>query len=178
VNAVDKAGRILVSGDWNEYAISVYAPDGKLQQVIEREYDPGKRNEAQRERAKQRYRININGRDAKLEVAECERAIWEIVARPDGGFWVRNGRSSEKLPAGCLVAYDVYDAKGEFQKVLQLRTEGDLLQDGVFVRDDAVYVVRGLNAASRAAAGGGESDEPAADVAPLTIDCYRLPNAS
>ena len=175
---VDKGGRILMAGGWNDYAISVFGPDGKLQHVIEREYDLGKRNKEQLERAKQRYRINVNGRDAKLEIAESERAIYEIIPRPDGGFWVRNGRATENLSNGCIVAYDAYDAKGEFQNVVQLKAEGDLEEDGVIVRDDHVYVVRGLNAASRANAGGGEDDETEGDVEPLTIVCYQMPQGS
>jgi len=168
---VDGSGRIFVAQSWDDYAIHVYDADGKLLHVIEREYDPGERSDAEVERVKNRYQININGRQATIEIAKANRAVREIIPRPDGGIWVRTGLESADLPAGCLARLDEFDAEGNFTRQILLKVAGNAGDDQVLVRGDAVYVVPGANIPAPP-----EDEAVEADTEPLMVQCYRLPD--
>lgn len=175
--AVGKDGRVYASLEWDRYAITVWNPDGSLDRVIHREYEPTARDDEARKLAAEGINININGRTAEIETADVERCIASIQARPDGTLWVRTDRGEDPEADGRLVTYDVLDADGHFLHQLHVDIEGDLETDALILNDQHLYVVKSFRDAARSLGGGPgneDEEEDLSDVEPLTVTCYRI----
>jgi len=167
-------GRIYASLAWDEYAIHVWNPDGSLDRVIRRDYEPTGRDEEAKERAKEG--ININGRTAEILTADVERCISSLHARPDGTLWVLTDRGANDPGEGRMATYDVFDAAGHLLHPLHVPVDGDLETDALILNDHHLYLVRGFRDAARTLGGPGGSDEEEdpGSVEPLTVTCYRI----
>jgi hypothetical protein len=169
-------GRVYANPARNDYAIEVYAPDGTLARVIEREYESWPRDE--QALAEARLLIEAVGRNypvppQSVEILETDPDIAGVYCRPDGELWVRTSRGDRERPAGVLTTMDVFDAEGRYRRRLQLRAPGDPQQDAIFLlgSDRLVLVTQAL-AAYRSMQGVG-SDE-AAEETPMEVICFRF----
>ena len=181
--AVGPDGRVFVLTDRDRYAISVFAPDGRLERVIERAFTPRKRTarEMARIEALTERRFRTFPFDISYVYCENESVVaWYhrgLQVADDGSLWVRHARSAENLPAGVLVRFDVFDAAGHFRRQVDVVAPGDALRDGVFLSGpDHIVVVHGFVDAMRSMVGGGHGPltEDGHEPGPLEIVCYRI----
>ncbi len=175
-------GRVYTTPDRDRYAISVFAPDGRLERVIEREFQLWKRTPAEFERIDQLYRSALAQMNIPftLEIEEYEPAIsyWHraLHVAPDGALWVVSSRGNREQPDGIMLTYDVFDPAGNFTKQVAVACEGDGVDDALFfLANDQVVLVKGYIDALAAQFGrgtsfGGEDEE----LSVPEVICYRI----
>jgi hypothetical protein len=177
--ALDKEGRVYAATNRNGYAVKVWNPDGSLNRVIEREYDPWKRNDDDTKRINafmDATTRNFPGEiDTKIE--DTEPDITSVRVADDGSVWVLTSRGTHDQPEGVMSTYDVFDSEGHFIKQVQMACEGDGVKDGmIFSGDDRVIVVTGFIGAALALQGGSSPDlEEGEEPPPMEVICYAVP---
>ncbi|MBD3160995.1 MAG: 6-bladed beta-propeller [Candidatus Eisenbacteria bacterium] len=162
---------------FGEYRLQMILPDGTVEREIEREYEHLVRTEEEREEARGRFVIRGPRVQPTIKVLDHHPDIREIHARPDGGCWALTSRGWLEPPDGAICVFDVFDSEGEFVRQVVLQGEGDPEQDALYLTGDRLFVVTGFFDALRAMFGGGEEEEevePAADLVPMEVICYRL----
>lgn len=173
-------GRVAANWEWHDYAIHVWNADGTKDRVIDRAYEPFPRTDQEKERAYRRLSPTLRWvQGGEIKVAETERIVESIHARPDGTLWVLTNRGARTAPKGAIATFDVFDERGRFVQQITLVGEGDPRNDGFFFSGDRFYVVTGLVDAQDAARGGGTSggftdEEPEEDPEPVAVICYKL----
>ena len=183
--AVDAGGRVFALPDRERYAIHVFAPDGSLERVIERDFTPRRRGEAEMARARRlaerRYRTAPFDVEYHFEetVAVVPWFLRGLQVAPDGDLWVRHARSGVDQPEGIVLTFDVFDAEGRFVRQAALAGEGDGLGDGFFLAGaDRVIRVVGFVDAMRDHYGGGRGSigegDDIEEPEPIEVVCYRL----
>ena len=163
-------GRTCVAPDRDKYAIQVFAPDGGLEMVIEREFQAIDRSDQEYDdfRAMLDAGLSSVPMDYTLTIERQAPAVAffhrGLRIRDDGTIWALSGRGIRELPAGILAIFDVFDRQGEFIKQVQLKGPGDALKDGIFfVGDDRVVVVKGYIESLAAQFGAGPTASEAED---------------
>jgi len=168
-------GRLVVCEPRNEYALSVYAPDGTLERVIEREYESWERNET----VYKRFESIIAAQSANFpfevetEVEKLEQDVGDLRVARDGRIWVLPSRQMYEPEPGSFATYDVFTAAGEFQEQVKVVCPGDPAYDRlVFAGEGLAFQVTGFwDAVLSAAAAGDGGDEEAA---PMEVICYKV----
>lgn len=173
-------GRVYVSTAYDRYAIDVFAPDGTLHHVIEREFTKRPRTDIESGRIQGVFDLwaNRGGQIMPTEIYDCAPTIADLYVDGTGNLWVENSRSAEAGPVEAMLTYDVFDAEGHFTRQVALVCDGDPLNDEIFrVRDDMVVLIRGSIPAMYAsmADGRAETDDEAAE-ANMEVVCYRIPD--
>ena len=153
--------------------MSVYAQDGTLQRVIEREYETLERDERQmtRFRSLMESQSRQFPQGVEIEVEDNAADVQNVRYAADGTIWVQTSRSVYAAEAGVLAAFDVFDPDGTYVRRVQARVEGDPASDWLFVTDHGYALqVKGFwDAALAAMGGGGDGGEE-----PMEIVCYRI----
>lgn len=169
-------GQVFISNDFDAYRIDVWNPDGSLEHVIEREYEP--RTRTSREIEDNTPRIRVRGRggrggEMKVNMSKTSRAIERIYPREDGTLWVLSSRGAYDSGDGNIGTLDVFDRAGKFVRQITLEGDGDFGRDGVHLTQNRVFVVKEFRAAARAMMGGGtDEDDEAAE--PMSVICYGM----
>ncbi len=170
--AIGPDGRVYAASYRDRYAIDVYNPDGSLERVIEREYEPWKRTEEEKERVGDGLLIVANGQQMDIEVhaEDHDPCIDELYVDDQNQLWVRSGHSDREQPAGTMLTYDVFDAEGHYLRQVAVQCDGDTEKDGlIHLAGNRFLLVRGLQDAARSMRGGRggadvEEDEAQEDV--------------
>jgi hypothetical protein len=177
---VGTQNRVFAAQDWNSYAITVWNADGSIDRIIERDYKPKERDDERRSEVKDRFQININGRNAEVLTEEYERCVNEIYPRPNGYIWVRNDRGALDPPDGILTWVDEFDAEGVYTRRIDFKMPGDIDRDAVGFTGDRVFVTKGWADAARTLGPGrrGTQDEEESETEelaePLSVISYRI----
>jgi len=184
-------GRVWLVKSREEYAIEVYGPDGRLERVIERRYEPYRRSAEEKRIADETRRMIANGVVVPNIIADTEPAIVGLNVMPGGELWVLTSRGRNAPPAGAVLLWDVFDTRGRFVRQVAVHADGKPRDDAVLLLEDGrAVLVRGALAAVRGAmsgarAGGGDGAAGAAgaagatgatggDEAELELICGRL----
>ncbi len=177
-------GRVYALADRDEYEITVFEPDGSVARVIEREFTPRVRTPAEADRIQALIdrRFRTFPFSIRYEMCANEAVIaWYhrgLQVTGDGELWVRHGRSAEiGRDHHGLLAFDVFDPSGHFQRQVVVPVAGNALYDGVFrVGQDLLVVVHGFVDAMRTTVGGGQGglDDEFGEPDPPEIVCYRI----
>ena len=177
-------GRVYALADADRYATSVFSPNGNLERVIERDFEPRRRTEAEaaRLRALTERRFRTFPFGISFVFAETEAVVpWYfrgLQVRDDGTLWVRHSRSAELgRAAGALVVFDVFDAAGRFDRQVAVPVPGRAATDGIFfVGGDRFVVVHGFVDAMCSVVGGGrgEMGDVGVEPDPVEVVCYRI----
>ncbi len=172
--ALGPDGRVFHSSQRNSYTIDVYSPDGDLERVIERKYAPYNRTQEDKERFSQRTRIVIHGREVTKEVSSTDPCVLRLEVRNDGDLWVLHSRSTREQPEGILQTWDVFSPEGAFVRQVAVACVGNPRSDKlVFLDDQRAVLLKGLEAAALAMAGGASEGEEDEDVA-IAVAMYRV----
>ncbi len=182
--ALGPDGRVYTAPVRDRYRIEVYASDGERELVIEREFDPYRRTQQEKDDVATGVVAMINGRRVQLDtqIEDHDPAIASLHVDDAGYLWVRHGRSGREQPDGVMLTYDVFDPQGQLVRQVAFRCEGDAKEDKLFfTAPDRALLVKGYRQARRSMFGGGgedadedaDEDQPASD---LEIICYRIAN--
>jgi hypothetical protein len=179
---VDKKGNVYVAADREAYAISVFKPDGTLDRVIERTFEPYARTASEKERMHDLIKSATEGTPIEIEITvEDNESVIDFFHRglrvdDDGNLWVTSSRGARDNADGAMLTYDVFDPEGNYTKKVAVVCEGNSYYDCLFwVSKDHVVLVTGAMAALAAQFGGGaalDSDEE--EATPQEVICYRV----
>ncbi len=169
-------GDVYVATDRNQYAISVYAPDGTLKRVIEREFANRKRTEEEMARLRRVADAQVAVLpNAQVSIGEHPEAIQTVQIGPDGFVWVTSSRSDQEQPAGIMSTYDVFDAQGSFVKQVAVACPGDGVNDGLIRIDrERMLLITGFLPALFGLQSGGAAASGDEEPAPMEVVCYRI----
>jgi hypothetical protein len=176
--STDPNGRVNTSEDFDTYHIDVWAADGTLERVIERDYESRVRTDEEKKRSMPRVRIRRRGGRAQqmnIKMSDTDRDIQQLYPRGDGSLWVLASRGAFDADDKTIATFDVFDSEGRFINQITLRGDGDFVDDGFHFVGDRLFVVKGLRTAFDAMVGGADEDaEPVADPEPMSVICYGL----
>jgi hypothetical protein len=162
--------RVYVAPYLDRYAIQVFGADGTLQRVIEREYAPWRRTDAEKERFTEVIKAIYAGSPIEIgvEVSDDEPVILYfqrgLRVHADGTIWVLTNRSVREQEPGVMATFDVFDAEGAFVRQVAVHHQADGQRDGVFfVGDDRAVVITGYKDAMLVQFTGGRLSIEAGD---------------
>ena len=172
-------GRVYVASQRNAYAIDVYAPDGKLERVIERQYVNWTRTPDEHALVESIMTAQLRNIPFPVEhsVSKTEETINSMMLGDDGNLWVLSSRGWHEQPAGILATYDVFTPAGDFVEQVRVACPGDGSKDALMEGGKGRFVVvKGFTDAmvtlqTQGAAGGTEEGE---EPAPMEIICYGV----
>ncbi len=157
-------GRIYAVVERGSYAVSVFAPDGTLELVIERNYAPLNRTKADRERFSYLIKTSMEGmpREMKVEQEDTYPAISflhrGLQVTSDGFLWVLSGRGMKPEAPEFMAIYDVFDRNGVFVHQAALVAPHEADQVGiVFAGENRVIVIKGFLESLTSQFGNGAS---------------------
>jgi hypothetical protein len=159
--ALGPEARVYAAARRDDYTISVFAPDGSLERVVERDLKPRRRTEQEKERIANSLVVIRQGERVRIhvEVEEFAPAVTELLVRDDGSLWVLPGSGEADQPDGVMQTYDVFDAQGRFERQLAFACEGvSLLDRLIFFAPGRVALIRGAADARQNMFGGGPDD--------------------
>ena len=172
-------GRVYSAVDFGEYKVNVWSSDGKLSQVINREFAEHKRSEAQSKRILDIYKgftRQIPIPNMKYEIEPNWNPVQTLNARDDGTLWVQTSRGAWEIPEGEIGRYDVFDKAGKLERQVILKGQGNPQTDGYFFVKDRLFVVTDFLDALMALQGGaGAAEETDEEAEPMEVICYQLP---
>ncbi|MCB1183425.1 hypothetical protein KDM41_08320 [bacterium] len=170
-------GRVVVAIPRNGYEVSVFAPDGTLERVFTREYDPWVRD-ARAEGIWRRIMEGIQAQQpgqAPVSWEQTEPDVENVRVAADGRTWILTSRGMWTPPAGVFARYDVFSPAGNFVEQVDVRCEGDPTSDVlIWAGPDRVLRVTGFWGAilSRFGGGAGAGDDET-EAEPMSIVCYE-----
>jgi hypothetical protein len=167
-------GNLVVCEERYDYALSVYAPDGTLERVIEREYESWTRSDE----VYKRFEAIMEAQSANFpfpverEVEKLEQDVGDLRVARDGSIWVLPSRQMYEPEEGSFATYDVFDAEGVFREQVKVVCPGNPSTDRlVFAGDGLAFQVTGFwDAVLSASAAGGGDDE----AEPMEVICYKV----
>ncbi len=170
-------GRVYAATERDAYKISIFAQDGTLERVIEREFENRKRTEEEMgtyRRIAQAQVANLPG-EPKVEIADTPEAIQSVELWNNGSIWVTNARGNHDQPEGIMATYDVFDPKGHFVKQVAVACDADGKDDALLrVGSDRMVLITGLLPAIMSMQGGGAAATGDEEPAPMEVVCYRI----
>ncbi len=167
-------GRLVVCEPRYDYALSVYAPDGTLERVIEREYESWQRNET----VYKRFEAIMEAQSANFpfeverEVEKMEQDVNDLRVAADGSIWVLPSRQMFEPEPGSFATYDVFAPDGTFREQVKVICPGNPAVDRlIFAGDGLAFQVTGFwDAVLSASAAEGGDDE----AEPMSVICYKV----
>ncbi len=162
--AVAGDGRIYVAPERNAYVINVYASDGSLERVIEREYAHRDRDQDEIDRLRTVLETQLRQLpNPKITISATQPDIGGIEFGPDGNLWVSTSRSAVDQPEGVFATWDVFTPDGQFLRQVSAVCDGDGESDIIMWTPggDAVKVtgfVEAVEALQNGGAGGADED--------------------
>jgi len=171
-------GRMVVAVPRNGYEVSIFAPDGSLDRIFTREFEPWKRDE-QASDIWRRILAAVSRRLApgcETSWEDTEPDVQSLRVAPGGDIWILNSRGRWAPRDGVFATFDVFSSEGVFTDEVHVICDGDPRRDMLlFAGDDMVIKVGGYWDAALARFGGAatelaEGEEPR----PMTVTCYRI----
>ncbi len=174
---VGSDGRVVVAIPRNGYEVSLLAPDGTLERVFTREYEPWVRNE----RAAgiwQRILETVQSQqapNAPISWEDTEPDVEFLRVASDGSIWVLNSRAMWTETPGAFTYYDVFSPEGHFDKQVQVECDGNPQEDILFfATDDLAFMVTGFWDAALSRFGGAGNTDDEEEAEPMSVICYRV----
>ncbi len=190
--AMDRAGRVVVFKDKQQYNLEIYGTDGKPEMMIRRDYEPVRRTDKEIEQDKKQQK-ELRKRFIDMEVVpvpELARNISDAFSRPNGDLWVQNSQGDRDCPDGAIGYFDVFSQDGKYTKRICIQADYDPQRDNFRILDNHLLVFKeAQNAPERTTTSGGggmqmvmvsgvsgnidedEDEEPR----PYEVVFYRLP---
>jgi len=169
-------GTVYVCDRFDDYRIGVWSPEGKEVRVIEREFEPRVRSDAERERRGPMVRVSNGDGTLKSTVTKSptDRTVMNIIPRENGVVWVLTSRGSFDTARGELCTLDEFDADGRFVRQIHLMGEGNLDKDAIVIAGNRLFVLTDRQSARAAVMGAETKEDENAEPEPMTLICYQL----
>lgn len=181
-HAVTAGGLVVTAPDYHDYRIEVFRPDGHLEQIIHRQYEPLDRTGQERRRMELMIESAFQGLplEPRITIQDGAPALAylhrPLQPHPDGSLWVLSGRGIRPQQPGVMAVFDVFDEAGVFVRQVALHADHDASRVGIFLcGPDRILVVKGYLDSVTAQFGNGtaltaEGEEPQ----PPEVICYRM----
>lgn len=178
-------GRAYVTMTWEEYMILVFNPEGRLERIIERDFEPWRRTKAEKNKINAFFGASGGDPSFTLKLADYAPCISiyqrGVQVTDDGQLWVLSSRGNRQLPEGVLARFDVFDEKGKFQKQVEMHCPGDPWNDQLLVLspDQVIRTRRFVDALITSLGPGALPDDQRSgeDMTPAVIS-YRVKRKS
>ncbi len=170
-------GEVYAAPHRDRYLVERHAADGKLLGTFERPYESLARDRADHDRAESLLKAQARNYPVPppVKVADREPDIQSLTVLADGTVWILSGRGQRGQPDGVMLTYDVFDAKGAFDRQVRVHADADGLEDQLFlISPDRAVLVLNFWDAFLAGMGAGDETAAAADVAPMEIISCRI----
>ncbi len=172
-------GRVYLAPDRYRYAIHVYAPDGSLHHVIERDFEPRERNEVETGRVQSVFDVWTRQSPVppETEVEHIATTITALYVDDRNRLWVENSRGSRIEAGETRMVYDIFDADGRFDRQVALICDANFEDDQLFrVRDDMAVLIKGsIPALYAAMAEGAQELDAEMEPEPMEVVCFQVP---
>jgi hypothetical protein len=176
--AVDQEGRVYAAPGRDDYSINVYAPDGSVERVINRQYTSAPRTEEQRQMAIQvieAVAANYPTQPQEITIEDTQPVLSNLQVTADGRLWTQTSQGNLNTPDGAWVVLDVFDAEGKFEKQVALQGHHNPGHDALNILPNGrIIVIVGALDAWLNQQGAGTNDEEAQEADPLEVICYEL----
>jgi hypothetical protein len=170
-------GRVVVAIPRYGYQITVFAPDGTVERVIERAYESWDRDEEITELWTSILETTASTQappGTPVEIEDREPDVEFLRVTTDGAIWVLTSRAIYAHTDEGFTTYDVFDPNGHFVEQVRFLCEGDPRDDMLFFgSDDLVFLVEGFMSAALSGMGASSGDEDE-EAEPMKIICYRM----
>ncbi len=185
--AVGPDGRVYTAPERDRYLIEVYAPDGKLDRVIERPCTPRKRTDEETALLRSFFEAAVRNVPipVTINLGETEPVInWFLSGLQldaAGDLWVMTDPGTQDQPEGVMQTFDVFDPQGHLERQVAIACPGDPDQDALFFAGpDRLILVTGFVDAVRSliGGGGGGGEDVEEEPAPMEVVCYRVAERS
>lgn len=173
-------GRVFVAMEWESYEVHVFHPDGKLDRIIEREYEPWRRTKEEKESLQNLFSAGSDDPSMTLEVEDVAPCIsiyqCGVQVTDDGELWVRSSRGNRALPDGVLAVFDVFDAKGHFVRQVEVHCPGDPWNDRLLILSGGrvIRVRRFVDSLTTSLGPGSLPGEDDGEELPPAVICYKV----
>jgi 6-bladed beta-propeller protein len=171
-------GKIFVGIPRNEYAISVFSPEGKLEKVIRRSYESRVRTEDEKQIARRIQRgigANYPTPVKRVVVEDTLADIGQLHVMADGRLWIETSIGNRDVPEGCWMVLDVFSPEGVFEKQVALVGDHDGTRDGLtLLADGRCVVVTGALDAWLNQMGAVDENVDESEAHTLEVICYQL----
>jgi hypothetical protein len=173
-------GRLFVAPLRNRYRLNVYATDGRLDRVIERDYAPYRRTDDERtlqRRIMEARAAHLRG-EVEIAISDTDPDIVRVCRGPDGNVWIETSRGRRPREPGVMMLWDVLDPEGHFRRQVAVEAPHDACDDRLlFAGPDRVVVITGYYATRREFTThgliGSQGDGSEAS-GPMTVVMYRV----
>jgi len=176
MQGVSQDGRVFISRSFADYRIHVFNPDGSLQMIVEREFEPVRRSEEEiAEQTAYFEGLFSYKKDYRVIVSPVDLTVAKVRPRRDGSFWVSTSKSWRDLPVGVAETYDEFDRDGRFVRTVILK--GDVSPEDDYLYsfgDNKMLVFRDGVSAEMAAVGASHDaagSEAGEETPPVVICC-------
>jgi len=173
---ISTEGDVYAAVARDEFVVNVYAPDGTLKRVIEKEFTNRKRTTEEMEFYQQLVALQtrqLPGADVQL--SDTPEAIQSIDVWHDGTIWVTDSRGAFEQPEGIMATYEVFSPEGHYLKSVQVECDADGRDDGLIpVGRDRMILIRGLLPAIMGMQTGGALASDDEEAAPMEVVCYQI----
>jgi len=167
-------GRVFLAPEFGRYAVHVYEPDGTPSLIISRDFEPRRRTNEEKEG--KGVRVQVSGREIDIEniVEDDAPCIDDLHVDSDGALWVRHARSRMDQPEGVLETWDLFDARGRFQRQVSLAVDADPAEDQLFhVGDRRFVLVKGYEERISITIGSGDGEGVEEGTPPFEVIYYE-----
>jgi len=140
--AINTAGDVYVAPYLNRYQIQVFAPDGSLKNVIERDYKPWSRSKADKDYFENMVRAIYHGVpfEIRVKVSDYEPVIQYLHRglriHPDGTLWVLTTHGIRQPANGAMATFDVFSTEGVFTRQVNVHAGWNSMSDTIFFLDE------------------------------------------
>ena len=175
---IDALGRIVYAPDRDRYRLEMRDATGALVQVIERDYRPRRRDEADKQHVRDSVSMSINGESVTLhcDLEDYDKCIAFVMATADGRLWVLSEEGLRDRADDVAGTFDIFDDEGTFQETIRVECPLVPEEDSILMLDDGRWVLLCNIASAQRAMYAGLSDvaaEAADDERPLEIICLK-----
>jgi len=162
-------GHIYAALDRNRYQITELTTTGEPVRLIERDYEPRKRSQDEKDRVGSDMHVAVDGESIQFDriVEDHDECILELKAMSDGSLWVLPPQGRYDQPEEIFETWDLFDSNGTFVKQVAIPLGREIPEGTSFLVGHSLLVmVKGLNA--------GSSTEEDTAAEPLEVICYRI----
>lgn len=174
---VSQDGRVFAAVPRYGYQISVFAPDGTVERVIERAYESWLRDAEISELWHSILETSAATQappGTPIEVEDREPDVEFLRVAADGSLWVLTSRAVYAHDGEGFTTYDVFDPQGHFVEQVRFMCDGDPRDDMLFIgNEDLVFLVKGFMSAALSGM-GASTDEGDEEAEPMKVICYRM----
>jgi len=162
-------GRIYAAANRDRYEISVFDGKGQLTEIIERDYQPRRRSEEEKDAVGSDMRVVINGEEIQYErqVEDYDECVTRLFVGGDGTLWVLTPHGLNDLPEDTLEVWDLFDKDGKYIKQISIPLSAGLSSGRTFFLDQGKLVII-------SGTGAEDDSDESSEVEPMEIICYQI----